>query len=81
MTAHYTDWLAGGEVGSGEIDKDQGCIVRRGLAKIAAYRDSEACFTSGERSVHISDVSSHGTRPSKVGTVRVMALVLTSWAM
>src|SRR6185369_7094164 len=41
VTAHYTDWLTGGEVGSTEeIEHDEGCIVRHGLTKMAAYRDN-----------------------------------------
>jgi glycine/D-amino acid oxidase-like deaminating enzyme/nitrite reductase/ring-hydroxylating ferredoxin subunit len=37
---HYTDWLTGGEVAStAEIQPGEGRIIRRGLSKIAAYRD------------------------------------------
>ncbi|MCA1592680.1 MAG: FAD-dependent oxidoreductase, partial [Acidobacteria bacterium] len=40
VLAHYTDWLTGGEVDSAaEIKPGEGCILRRGLTKIAAYRD------------------------------------------
>ena len=41
----------------------------------------EACFTSDRQSARISAVSSRGTRPSRVGIVRVMAHASTSWAM
>jgi glycine/D-amino acid oxidase-like deaminating enzyme/nitrite reductase/ring-hydroxylating ferredoxin subunit len=40
MAAQYSDWLTGGDVKSvDEIARDSGAIVRRGLEKIAAYRD------------------------------------------
>jgi len=41
MAAQYGDWLTGGDVASvDEIARDSGAIVRRGLEKIAVYRDS-----------------------------------------
>jgi Rieske Fe-S protein len=40
MAAQYGDWLTGGDVGSvDEIARDSGAIVRRGVSKVAAYRD------------------------------------------
>jgi glycine/D-amino acid oxidase-like deaminating enzyme/nitrite reductase/ring-hydroxylating ferredoxin subunit len=40
MAAQYTDWLTGGDVTSVEqIAVDAGAVVRRGLRKVAAYRD------------------------------------------
>jgi glycine/D-amino acid oxidase-like deaminating enzyme/nitrite reductase/ring-hydroxylating ferredoxin subunit len=40
VLAHYADWLTGGDVSSAaEIKPGEGRILRRGLAKIAAYRD------------------------------------------
>ena len=40
MAAQYTDWLTGGDVASvDEIARDSGGLVRRGLEKIAVYRD------------------------------------------
>jgi glycine/D-amino acid oxidase-like deaminating enzyme/nitrite reductase/ring-hydroxylating ferredoxin subunit len=40
VLAHYSDWLTGGEVSSSEeIRPGEGRILRRGLTKIAAYRD------------------------------------------
>ena len=45
VLAHYTDWLTGGEAGStAEIEPGEGCIVRRGLMKVAAYRDHEGAL-------------------------------------
>jgi glycine/D-amino acid oxidase-like deaminating enzyme/nitrite reductase/ring-hydroxylating ferredoxin subunit len=40
VMAQYTDWLTGGEVKSAaEIPPGQGALVRRGLTKLAVYRD------------------------------------------
>ena len=40
MAAQYGDWLTGGDVSSAaEIEPDSGAIVRRGLEKLAVYRD------------------------------------------
>jgi glycine/D-amino acid oxidase-like deaminating enzyme/nitrite reductase/ring-hydroxylating ferredoxin subunit len=45
VLAHYTDWLTGGEVGSADaIKRGEGCILRRGLMKIAAYRDENGAL-------------------------------------
>ena len=42
MAAQYSDWLTGGDVSSAdEIARDSGAIVRRGLEKIAVYRDEQ----------------------------------------
>lgn len=41
-TAQYADWLTRGDVASpDEIQPDQGAVVRRGMTKLAVYRDSE----------------------------------------
>jgi len=43
MAAQYGDWLTGGDVASvDEIARDSGAILRRGLEKIAVYRDANA---------------------------------------
>ena len=40
MAAQYAGWLTGGDVaGGGAILPGEGAIIRRGLTKIAAYRD------------------------------------------
>ena len=40
MALPYTDWLTGGDVKSvGDIQPGQGAVVRRGLSKLAVYRD------------------------------------------
>jgi glycine/D-amino acid oxidase-like deaminating enzyme/nitrite reductase/ring-hydroxylating ferredoxin subunit len=41
MAAQYGDWLTGGDVKSAEeIASDSGAVLRRGLEKIAAFRDA-----------------------------------------
>jgi glycine/D-amino acid oxidase-like deaminating enzyme/nitrite reductase/ring-hydroxylating ferredoxin subunit len=41
MAAQYADWLTPGDVKSAdEVGRDSGAIVRRGLEKIAVYRDA-----------------------------------------
>jgi Rieske Fe-S protein len=40
MAVQYTDWFTGGDVKSAdEIKPGQGAVVRRGLTKVAVYRD------------------------------------------
>src|SRR6185503_8744723 len=40
VAAQYADWLRGGDVASmGQIKPGTGAVVRRGLQKLAAYRD------------------------------------------
>jgi glycine/D-amino acid oxidase-like deaminating enzyme/nitrite reductase/ring-hydroxylating ferredoxin subunit len=42
VVAQYTDWVTGGEVDApDEISPGGGAIVRRGLSKIAVYRDEQ----------------------------------------
>jgi glycine/D-amino acid oxidase-like deaminating enzyme/nitrite reductase/ring-hydroxylating ferredoxin subunit len=83
VTAHYTDWLTGGEVSSTEeIERDEGCIVRRGLTKIAAYRDDQGvlherqaicthlgCVISWNSTEQSWDCPCHGSRFDKLGHV------------
>jgi glycine/D-amino acid oxidase-like deaminating enzyme/nitrite reductase/ring-hydroxylating ferredoxin subunit len=41
MAAQYADWLTPGDVKSaGDIARDSGAVVRRGLEKLAVYRDA-----------------------------------------
>ena len=45
MAAQYGHWLTGGDVGSAaEIAPGSGAIVRRGLEKLAVYRDAEGAL-------------------------------------
>lgn len=83
VTAHYTDWLTGGEVSSAEeIENDEGCILRRGLTKIAAYRDEQGvlherqaicthlgCVVSWNSTEQSWDCPCHGSRFDKLGHV------------
>jgi Rieske Fe-S protein len=45
MAVQYADWLTPGDVSSAdEVEPDSGAIVRRGLEKIAVYRDASGAL-------------------------------------
>jgi glycine/D-amino acid oxidase-like deaminating enzyme/nitrite reductase/ring-hydroxylating ferredoxin subunit len=45
VARQYADWLTPGEVGSvDEIAKDSGAVMRRGLQKVAVYRDAQGAL-------------------------------------
>jgi Rieske Fe-S protein len=83
MAAQYADWLTGGEAGSvDQIGKEEGAVIRRGLTKVAVYRDEHGLLH--ERSamcphlgcvVHWNavekswDCPCHGSRFDKLGGV------------
>jgi Rieske Fe-S protein len=83
MAAQYTDWITGGDVKSeDDIAPGTGAIIRRGLQKIAVYRDVHGAFH--ERSAvcpHLGcivqwnaaeetwDCPCHGSRFHKFGNV------------
>ncbi|HJP91106.1 MAG TPA: FAD-dependent oxidoreductase [Pyrinomonadaceae bacterium] len=83
VTAHYTDWLTGGEVSSTEaIKPNEACIIRRGLTKIAAYRDDHGvlheqqaicthlgCVVSWNSTEQSWDCPCHGSRFDRLGHV------------
>jgi glycine/D-amino acid oxidase-like deaminating enzyme/nitrite reductase/ring-hydroxylating ferredoxin subunit len=83
VTAHYTDWLTGGEVSSTEeIKANEGRIVRRGLTKIAAYLDDQGvlherqaicthlgCVVAWNSTEQSWDCPCHGSRFDKLGHV------------
>jgi hypothetical protein len=80
VTAHYTDWLTGGEVSSTEeIGRDEGCIVVAASQRSRPIATSKACFTSDRPSARTWTVLSHGTRLNRAGIVPVTAPVSTSW--
>jgi glycine/D-amino acid oxidase-like deaminating enzyme/nitrite reductase/ring-hydroxylating ferredoxin subunit len=54
LAAQYTDWLTGGDVkGPEEVPPGQGAVVRRGLTKLAVYKDNQGRVTT------LSAVCSH----------------------
>jgi glycine/D-amino acid oxidase-like deaminating enzyme/nitrite reductase/ring-hydroxylating ferredoxin subunit len=83
VISHYTDWLTGGEVDSAsEIKPGEGCIIRRGLTKIAAYRDEDGvlherqaicthagCIVSWNSTEKSWDCPCHGSRFDRYGRV------------
>ncbi|HEV7892432.1 MAG TPA: FAD-dependent oxidoreductase [Pyrinomonadaceae bacterium] len=83
VIAHYTDWLTGGEVDStAEIEPGEGCIVRCGLTKVAAYRDEDGvlhqrqavcthagCPVSWNSTEKSWDCPCHGSRFDRYGRV------------
>lgn len=79
----YTDWLTGGDVKSmDEIANDSGAVLRRGLSKVAVYRDGTGklhecsavcthlgCIVHWNSSEKSWDCPCHGSRYDKLGKV------------
>jgi len=81
--AQYLDWVTGGDVGSSvEIEAGEGAIVRRGLKKLAVYRDDHGdchvlsgvcphlgCIVQWNTAEKTWDCPCHGSRFNAQGEV------------
>jgi Rieske Fe-S protein len=83
MAAQYADWLTPGDVKSADqVARDSGAIVRRGLEKVAVYRDADGavheclaacphlgCIVQWNPSEKTWDCPCHGSRFDAYGHV------------
>lgn len=80
---HYFEWLTSGDVGDNTaIEPGEGAIIRRGLSKIAGYRDDNGqlhefsaicphlgCVVAWNSTEHIWDCPCHGSHFDRYGHV------------
>jgi Rieske Fe-S protein len=83
VAAQYAQWVTPGDVGSAEaIVKDSGAVIRRGVSKIAVYRDATGelhersaacphlgCIVAWNAAEKTWDCPCHGSRFDKFGEV------------
>jgi glycine/D-amino acid oxidase-like deaminating enzyme/nitrite reductase/ring-hydroxylating ferredoxin subunit len=83
MASQYTDWVTPGDVSSAdEIATGTGAVLRRGIKKVAVYRDADGglhetsavcthlgCIIAWNSSEHTWDCPCHGSRFDEYGHV------------